>query len=260
MTLTKLNKMKQNNQKIVCLTAYDAAISTVANQAGVDIILVGDSLAMVVQGHDTTLPVTLDEMVYHTKMVQRKNSHAWCMVDMPFMADADLRTALQSVATLMKSGANIVKLEGGKRIVPFVSALAELGVPVCSHLGLLPQHVAKNGYKVVGRDDVSAQLLLDEAKAVEKAGAAMLLLECVPSKLAKKVTDSVDIPVIGIGSGVDTDGQVLVVNDVLGLTENAPKFSKNFLNAQTASIQGAVQQYADDVRSLKFPTTLHLID
>ncbi len=260
MTLSKLNKMKQSAKKIVCLTAYDATISNIANQAGVDVILVGDSLGMVVQGHQTTIPVSLDEMIYHTQMVQRKNTSAWCMVDMPFMADADMASALQSAAKLMKSGANMVKLEGGVRIVNMVSELAKLGVPVCSHLGLLPQHVAINGYKVTGRDEASAQRLLEEAKAVEAAGAAMLLLECVPSSLAKQVTDSVSIPVIGIGSGVDTDGQVLVVNDVLGLTENAPRFSKNFLDSTTGSIQSAIQKYTDEVRNSVFPTSEHLID
>ena len=199
--LAKLNKMKQQAEKIVCLTAYDAGMARLVNQAGVDMILVGDSLGMVVQGHGTTLPVSLDDMVYHTQMVQRANPNAWCIADIPFMADANIDIALESAAALMKDGhANMVKLEGGGRVLSTITALADLGVPVCSHLGLLPQQVVKSGYKVVGRDEDSANKLLSEAKQVELAGASMLVLECVPSALAKKITNELTIPVIGIGS------------------------------------------------------------
>lgn len=261
-TLAKLTKMKQNNEKIVCLTAYDAAMAHLENQAGVDMILVGDSLGMVVQGHDTTLPVSLADMVYHCQMVQRQNSHAWCIVDMPFMGDADVTTALNSATKLMKDGlANMIKLEGGTRVLAIISALSDLGVPVCAHLGLLPQQVAKSGYKVMGRDKESAKILLAEAKQIEKAGASMLVLECVPSALAKKIAEKLSIPVIGIGSGVDTDGQVLVVSDVLGMTiGNVPKFSKQYLNQKTGSILNALKNYVEEVRACKFPGKEHLID
>ena len=262
MTLAKLNKMKKSNEKIVCLTAYDAAMAHLENQAGVDMILVGDSLGMVVQGYDSTLPVSLDDMVYHCQMVQRQNSQAWCIVDMPFMGDADLTTALNSATRLMKDGlANMVKLEGGTRVLSTILALSDLGVPVCSHLGLLPQQVSKSGYKVIGRDKKSAKVLLAEAKQIEKAGASMLVLECVPSDLAKKITENLSIPVIGIGSGVDTDGQVLVVSDVLGMTiGSVPKFSKNYLNQKTGTILKALKHYVEEVRASKFPTKEHLID
>ena len=261
MNLAKLNKMKQQNEKIVCLTAYDAGMSSLVNQAGVDIILVGDSLAMVVQGHKTTLPVTIEHMLYHTQMVQRTNTNAWCIADMPFMADADLATALKSAAVLMKDGlADMVKLEGGGRVFKTITALTDLGVPVCAHLGLLPQQVAKHGYKITGRDELSAKKLLNEAQQIEQAGANMLVLECVPSALAKQITATLTIPVIGIGSGVDTDGQVLVVTDVLGLTEKAPKFAKNYLNPTAGSIQKALTNYVAEVRESKFPAKQHLID
>lgn len=261
-SLAILNKMKQQKQKITCLTAYDAAISSLANTAGIDVILVGDSLAMVVQGHDTTLPVTLKEMLYHTQMVQRKNTNAWCIADIPFMADYNITTTLKAAKKLIKKGqANMVKLEGGERILSSITALAELGVPVCSHLGLLPQMVSKKGYKITGRDQPSAQFLLEEAKKIEQAGADMLILECVPSALAKQITNALSIPVIGIGSGVDTDGQILVVTDVIGLTiGKAPKFAKNYLNPTTGSIQNALTLYVDEVKAGKFPAKQHLID
>ena len=262
LSLSKIKKMKLAKQKIVCITAYDATMSHWVGEAGVDVILVGDSLGMVVQGHDTTLPVSLDSMVYHASMVQRANTKALCIVDFPFMTDLDLPTALASAARLMKEGlANMVKLEGGVRAVPIIEALAKLGVPVCGHLGLLPQLVEKKGYKVVGRDDESAAYLLSEALAVEAAGADMLVLECVPSTLAKKITEKLTIPVIGIGSGADTDGQILVLTDVLGLTVGAvPKFSKNYLSANNTTVQAALKDYVDEVRAEKFPTSHHLID
>lgn len=261
MTLAKLNKMHRDQEKIACLTAYDASMAHWAVDAGVDVVLVGDSLGMVVQGHQTTLPVTLDEMVYHTQLVQRGNRSAWCIADLPFMSDCTLEQTLQSAARLMKEGqANMVKLEGGARVVTIINALAQIGVPVCGHLGLLPQSVEKHGYKVSGRDEDSAQKLLNEAQSLEAAGADMLVLECVPSALAKRITESLSIPVIGIGSGVDTSGQVLVLHDVLGITlGKVPKFSKNFL-LESGSIQLAIKHYVDAVKSKTFPDESHLID
>lgn len=257
-SLSQLKKMQQAGEAIACLTAYDATYAYWLGQAGVDVILVGDSLGMVVQGHATTLAVTVDEMVYHTQMVQRGNDQAWCIADLPFMSDATLERALETAARLMKEGgANMVKLEGGQRIVPTVTALSQLGIPVCGHLGLLPQSVEKYGYKVQGRDEGSAAQLLADALALQAAGAEMLVLECVPSALAKKITSKLTIPVIGIGSGSSTSGQVLVLQDVLGITVGTtPKFSKNFL-AQSDSIQSALQSYVAEVKSGHFPTPSH---
>jgi len=259
-TLAKLKKMHQQGNKIACLTAYDASFAHWIAQAGVEVILVGDSLGMVVQGHATTLPVTLDEMVYHTQMVQRGNDQAWCIADLPFMSDSTLQQTLQSAARLMKEGgANMVKLEGGMRVVDTVRALSELGVPVCGHLGLLPQSVEKHGYKVQGKDDVSAQRLKDEAQALQNAGADMLVLECVPQALAMEITEQSAVPIIGIGSGVNTSGQVLVLNDMLGITVgNTPKFSKNFM-LQSNSIQDALASYVDEVKGLQFPSSEHVL-
>ena len=258
MTLSKLKKMHQSGEKIACLTAYDASYAFWIAQAGIEVILVGDSLGMVVQGHATTLPVTLDEMVYHTQMVQRGNSSAWCIADLPFMSDATPLLALESAARLMKEGgANMVKLEGGQRVLPIVAQLSLLGIPVCGHLGLLPQSVEKHGYKVQGRDSASAQRLLTDALALEEAGADMIVLECVPSTLAQEVTLQLNIPVIGIGSGSNTSGQVLVLHDMLGVTVGkAPKFSKNFL-MEADSIQAALKNYAAEVKTSQFPAACH---
>ncbi|MEA3406190.1 MAG: 3-methyl-2-oxobutanoate hydroxymethyltransferase [Pseudomonadota bacterium] len=257
-TLSQIKKQLQQDDKITCLTAYDASSAYWVSEAGVDVILVGDSLGMVVQGHSTTLPVSLDDMVYHTQMVQRGNEQAWCIADLPFMADATLESALQASARLMKEGgANMVKLEGGMRVLQTVQALSGLGIPVCGHLGLLPQSVEKHGYQVAGRDPNSADRLLSEAISLERAGADMLVLECVPSLLAKEITMQLSIPVIGIGSGKDTSGQVLVYHDLLGLTVGkAPKFSKNFL-AENDSVQSAIVAYVEAVKSQQFPQPCH---
>lgn len=259
-TLAKLKKMKVEGEKIACLTAYEASQAHWADAAGVDVLLVGDSLGMVVQGHSTTLPVTLSDMVYHTQMVQRGNHQAWCIVDLPFMADAEMSQGLKAAARLMKEGgAKMVKLEGGERVLPLVRALTDLGIPVCGHLGLLPQSAHLKGYRVVGREEVAAQRLLDEAKALEAAGAEMLVLECVPPGLAKTVSQRLSIPVIGIGAGLDTDGQVLVWHDVLGLTlGKTPTFAKNFLQ-EADSIQTALAQYVADVKHQRFPTPAHCV-
>lgn len=263
-SLAHLKKMQQSEEKIACLTAYDASFAYWANEAHVEVILVGDSLSMVVQGHENTLPASMDDMVYHARAVRRgiersraENNQAWsawCVVDMPFMSDATIETALVSASRLMKEGlANMVKLEGGDRVLGTVSKLAELGVPVCGHLGLLPQTVQKNGYQSAGKTPHSAEKLVQDAINLEKAGAEMLVLECVPSALAQKITESIDIPVIGIGSGGYTDGQVLVVYDVLGLTPGrVPSFSRNFLQ-DTQSIPEALCAYVSAVKSNSFP-------
>jgi len=257
-TLSELKKMKKLGAKIVCLTAYDAALAHWEDQAGVDVILVGDSLGMVVQGHETTLPVTLDDMVYHTQLVQRGNQNAWCVADIPFMADASPNLATEAATRLMKEAqANMVKLEGGRRVLETVSMLSAMGVPVCGHLGLLPQSVQKKGYQVVGKEAEAAEQLLSDARDLETAGAEMLVLECVPTALAEQVSKVLTIPVIGIGSGVETDGQVLVISDILGLTTGRlPKFAKNYL-AEAASIQDAIERYCEDVRNQRFPDLAH---
>lgn len=257
--LVYFQSLKKQSQPIVCLTAYDAAFAHCAAQAELDVLLVGDSLGMVVQGHHNTLSVTLDEMVYHTKLVQRGNQQqAWCIADLPFMSDASLEQVLQSSARLIKEGgADMVKLEGGTRVLAFVEALTQLGIPVCGHLGLLPQSVLKKGYRVQGRDETEAQHLLDEALALQDAGVDMLVLECVPSALAERISKALKIPVIGIGAGVKTDGQVLVVYDILGLTPgHTPSFSHNFLQGAN-SIKQAMTSYAEAVRHRRFPASIH---
>lgn len=260
-TLAELKKAAAQGEKLACLTAYDATFAYWSGESGIDVILVGDSLGMVVQGHETTLPVSMDEMVYHTQMVQRGNRSAWCIADLPFMADATPEAALTAAARLMKEGrANMVKLEGGQRVLTIVQSLSDLGVPVCGHLGLLPQSVEKHGYKVKGRDESSAQRILKDALALERAGADMLVLECVPSVLAEEITLQTGIPVIGIGSGNRCNGQVLVLQDILGITVGkTPKFSKNFL-AGRDSIPAAIEAYATDVKSGLFPDSEHTMD
>lgn len=260
-TLSMLKKATQQGEKLVCLTAYDAGFAYWLGEAGVDVILVGDSLGMVVQGHKTTLPVTLDEMVYHTQMVQRGNQKAWCIADLPFMSDSTLDNCLHSAMRLMKEGqANMIKLEGGERVVLMVKALSDLGIPVCAHLGLLPQSVEKYGYKMVGQDKHAAQHLINQARSLENAGAEMLVLECVPSQLAEEISLALRIPVIGIGSGAGCDGQVLVLQDMLGITVGkTPKFAKNFMQGAN-SIQQAIEHYVAEVKQGVFPSKDYCID
>lgn len=259
-TIRKLLQMKSTAEKIVCLTAYDVSFAKLLDDAGVDVVLVGDSLGMVVQGLDNTLPVTMDDMVYHSRCVANGLTNALLMVDMPFMSHISPEIALQNAGRLMKeSGAQIVKLEGGSEQRDVVTALTSNGIPVCAHLGLQPQRVHKlGGYRVQGREADVAERMLEEASILEQAGADALLLECVPADLATKITEAVSIPVIGIGAGVDVDGQVLVLQDILGITPGrAPKFSKNFMQGAD-SIQAAITQYIDAVRSKQFPQQEHI--
>lgn len=254
-TLTTLNKLKQSGEKITCLTSYDATFTKLVNEAGVEVILVGDSLGMVLQGHDSTLPVSVDDMAYHTRSVKRGNSSAFIMADLPFMSYATVEQALRSSATLMQAGAHMVKLEGAGWLADTIRTLANNGVPVCAHMGLTPQAVnLLGGYKVQGRLDAQAQAMLNDAKALEAAGASMLLLECVPSTLANAVTQAVSVPVIGIGAGSGTDGQVLVVHDMLGLTRGhrQPRFVKNFMLDQQ-DVPAALRAYVDAVKRVEFP-------
>lgn len=259
-TITTLQAHKKANEKFVCLTAYDASFAWVLEHAGVDVILVGDSLGMVIQGHETTVPVSMDNMVYHAACVARNTHHALLMVDMPFMSYNTVEQALENAARLMREGgAHMVKLEGGRVQLPVVQAMTDRGIPVCAHLGLQPQSVHKlGGYRVQGRDKSTANAMLLDAERLQDAGADMLLLECVPAELATKITRNVQIPVIGIGAGSDTDAQVLVLQDILGITPgNSPCFSKNFMQAAD-SIPAAVKAYVDAVKSGRFPAKEHI--
>ncbi len=258
-TLTTLQSLKQSGEKIAMLTCYDATFAQTACQAGVDVLLVGDSLGMVLQGHDSTLPVTVAEMAYHTASVKRGNQGALILADLPFMAYATLEQALNNSAALMQAGAHMVKLEGAAWLAEPIRQLAERGVPVCAHLGLTPQAVnILGGYKVQGRQEAQARQMRADAMALEQAGAAMLLLECVPSELAAEISQAVKIPVIGIGAGVATDGQVLVLHDMLGLSLSGrtPKFVKNFMAGQS-SIQNAISAYVKAVKDQSFPAAEH---
>jgi 3-methyl-2-oxobutanoate hydroxymethyltransferase len=254
-TLTKLRKLKATGEKISCLTAYDASFAHFLDQAGVEILLVGDSLGMVIQGYDSTLPVTVEDMIYHCQLVQRGSQRALLIVDMPFMSYATPSQALETAARLMREGqAQVVKLEGGAWLVDTVQLLTERGIPVCAHLGLTPQSVHQlGGYRVQGRTETDAKRLQDDALALQTAGASLLVLECVPSDLAADISTSLDIPVIGIGAGAACDGQVLVLYDMLGITPGkSPSFSKDFLQ-ETGSIPAAIEAFVSAVKKGTFP-------
>jgi 3-methyl-2-oxobutanoate hydroxymethyltransferase len=259
-TVPGLHAMKAEGRKIVMLTAYDASFAAQVEHAGVDIALVGDSLGMVVQGQRSTLPVTLDQMVYHTTLVSRGLSATLLAADMSFMVDRDVAHALEAGARLVgEAGAAMVKIEGAApHILDSIHALTERAIPVCGHLGLTPQSVHKfGGYKVQGRAQDDAERVLSEARAVQQAGASILVLEGVPTPLGERVTKALDIPVIGIGAGPHCDGQVLVIYDMLGITPGKrPKFSKDFL-AGRGSVSEAIAAYVADVRSGAFPAAEH---
>lgn len=261
-SLTTLRQMKQKGEKIATLTAYDASFARLIEDAGVEVLLVGDSLGMVVQGQASTTPVSLDEMVYHSSLVSRGSQRALIIADLPFLSYTSPQQALASAARLMKEGgAQMVKLEGGAVMVDTVSQLAAQGVPVCAHLGLLPQSVHKlGGYRIQGREASDAEQILADAQAMEQAGADLLVLECVPRELARQISEALVIPVIGIGAGPDTDGQVLVLYDMLGITPGKrPKFSHDFL-ADTGTIDKALSAYTEQVKSGHFPAAEHCFD
>ena len=258
-TIGNLKNKKLAGEKLTCLTAYDASFAQLLNDAGVEIILVGDSLGMVVQGKETTLPVTVDEMIYHAAAVKRGAPEAFIVVDMPFMSYKSPEDALTNAGELMKqSGVNMVKLEGGENQLDTVKKLSDFGIPVCAHLGLLPQSVHKtSGYRVQGKEEDQANKLYDEALSLQAVGADMLVLECVPAVLAKRISKSLEIPVIGIGAGVDCDGQVLVLYDILAISKGKrPKFSKDFLIGQN-SILDALKSYVTAVKAAEFPAAEH---
>ncbi|HEB95852.1 MAG TPA: 3-methyl-2-oxobutanoate hydroxymethyltransferase [Sedimenticola thiotaurini] len=254
-TTVSLQQMKQQGEKIAVLTSYDASFTRLLEDAGVDVILVGDSLGMVIQGRESTLPVGVDEMVYHTACVARARRRALLVADMPFMSYSSADQALGTAGRLMKDGgAQMVKLEGGATQLETVRQLCANGIPVCAHLGLLPQSVHRlGGYRVQGRDQEAARIMLEDALALETAGAQMLVLECVPVALAGEISQALKIPVIGIGAGAGCDGQVLVLYDMLGITAGErPRFVRDFLPA-TCSVAGAIRAYVDAVKDGSFP-------
>ena len=256
-TVNTLRKLKREKQKFVCVALYDAPMAAMAQKTGIEVLLVGDSLGMTVLGYDSTIPVTMEHMIYHVEAVKRGNSKSLIMGDLPFMTYASPELAMENATRVMRAGAHMVKLEGGAWLADTVKMLGDRGIPVCAHLGLTPQSVNKfGGFRVQGRNEDQAKTILEDAKYLDKAGADLLVLECVPTALAKEITDSVSMPTIGIGAGADTDAQVLVINDILGLTEQPPKFSKNFL-VETASIPGALEKYSDDTRTGAFPCPEH---
>jgi 3-methyl-2-oxobutanoate hydroxymethyltransferase len=257
-TLTTLIDIKARGEKFTCLTAYDACFASILSEAGIEVILVGDSLGMVLQGHDSTLPVTMADMIYHMQCVKRGNKGALLMADLPFMSYSSETQTLENAAALMRAGAHVVKLEGGAWIANTTHLLAERGIPVCAHMGLTPQSVNRiGGFHVQGRDTQQAHSIIEEATVLQDAGASILLLECVPRKLAREITDALEIPVIGIGAGPDTTGQIMVLHDVLGVSPITPKFVKNFLLDSTNGIPGAIENYVQAVKDKSFPAEEH---
>jgi len=258
-TVITLRNLKRAREKIVCLTAYDASFANLLDEAGVEVLLVGDSLGMVIQGRDSTVPVSMDDMVYHSAAVARGRRRALLMVDMPFMSYATPPQALENAARLMQEGgAHMVKLEGGALQVETVRQLTARGIPVCAHLGLQPQSVHRlGGYRVQGRDAAAARAMLDDARSLQEAGADVLLLESIPTQLAAEITRAAEIPVIGIGAGPECDGQVLVLYDMLGITlGKRPKFARDFMTGQ-GHIRTAVASYIEAVKSGAFPAPEH---
>ena len=261
MTISKLSKMKASGDKIVSVTAYDASFAKLFAQCGIDFMLVGDSLGNVVQGQSSTLPVTVEQIAYHTEAVRRGAPDAFVMADMPFMSYATPEQACIEAAKLMRAGANMVKLEGGDWLLDTIRTLVERSVPVCAHLGLLPQSVnVLGGYKIQGREQSAAENTVRQALALQQAGAQMLVLECVPSSLGQLISQKLDIPVIGIGAGAQTDGQILVMHDMFGLNSDyLPKFVKNFL-ADADDLQSAVELYIRQVKDGSFPGPEHTFE
>lgn len=260
MNITRLIEKKANNEKITMLTAYDYSTAKILDEAGVDVLLVGDSLAMVVLGYESTIPVTMDEMLHHTRAVSKGAKNALVVGDMPFMSyQISKKDALKNAGRFLKeAGANAVKLEGGREVAKKVRKIVDAGIPVMGHLGLTPQSVNQlGGYKVQGKEEKAAEKIISDAKELQEAGAFSIVLECVPSELAKIITENISIPTIGIGAGGHCDGQVLVTNDMLGMfTDFTPKFVKQYIKLNT-EIKKAVENYISDIKSGKFPTNKH---
>lgn len=256
-TINTLKDLKAKGEKFSVITCYDASFARLIDNAGIEVILIGDSLGMVLQGHNSTLPVSIADIAYHTACVQRGCNTPFIISDMPFGSYTNTEQALDNAVSLMQAGAHMVKVEGGEWLLETITALSQRSIPVCAHLGLTPQSVNNlGGYKVQGRSPEQAKQIIDEAKRIEAAGASLLVLECVPSHLAKTITDALSIPVIGIGAGPDTDAQVLVLHDMLGLSAHTPRFVRNFLNGND-SIQAALSHYAKAVKTQEFPGPEH---
>ncbi|MBX2858503.1 MAG: 3-methyl-2-oxobutanoate hydroxymethyltransferase [Cellvibrionaceae bacterium] len=253
LNIQTLQAMKKRGEKFVTVALYDAPMAAMAEKSGVEVVLVGDSLGMTVLGYTSTVPVTMDHMIYHIEAVHRGNKKSLIIGDLPFMTYANPEQAMANAARAMQAGAHMIKIEGGEWLAPTVKLLVERGIPVCGHLGLTPQSVYKfGGFRVQGRDAAQAKSILESAKILEQAGVAMMVLECIPSELAVQITQQVKVPTIGIGAGRETDAQVLVINDILGLTEQPPKFAKNFLS-EAKDIPGAMRKYVQDVKDGIFP-------
>ncbi|ARR50177.1 3-methyl-2-oxobutanoate hydroxymethyltransferase [Photobacterium damselae subsp. damselae] len=253
-TINDLMTWKREGRKFASITAYDASFAQLFEQQEVPVLLVGDSLGMVLQGKPDTLPVTVEDIAYHTRCVRAGNQNSLLMADMPFMSYGTPEQACDNAAQLMRAGANMVKLEGGAWLAETITKLTERAIPVCAHLGLTPQSVnIFGGFKVQGRDTDRAEQMVKDAILLQRAGAQVILLECVPVSLAERITNAVDVPVIGIGAGNVTDGQILVMHDVFGISANyIPKFSKNYL-AETGDMRAAVRKFLEEVESGAFP-------
>ncbi|MDA9108968.1 3-methyl-2-oxobutanoate hydroxymethyltransferase [Woeseiaceae bacterium] len=257
--IASLMKMKNDGEAIACITAYDASFALAVDRAGIDMVLVGDSLGMVIQGHDTTVPVTVEDVIYHTRNVSRGLQRAFLVADMPFMSYSDPNQALENAVRLMQEGgAMMVKLEGGEDQIAIVEHLARHDIAVCAHLGLKPQSVHKlGGYKIQGRDPKEADKILNNAKALQDSGADAVLLECVPNELGKSIKENLDVPVIGIGAGPFVDGQILVLYDILDVTQGStPKFVRNFMLDQASPIN-AIKSYVRAVKNKDYPAPEH---
>ncbi len=258
-TVSSLREMKANGEKITMLTAYDYLMAKLLDESGIEILLIGDSLGMVVLGYETTLPVTLEDVLYHTKAVARGAKNAMVVADMPFLTyQVSAEEALRNAGRfLQEGGAQGVKLEGGERMVPTIERLIEVGIPVMGHIGLTPQSVHQlGGFKVQGKNLSQAKQLLKDAQALDEVGVFCLILECVPAPLAKVITESVAVPTVGIGAGSHCDGQVLVVQDLLGFNERVPKFVKKY-HYFNEGVKKAVGQFRDEVKEGKFPVDEH---
>jgi len=257
--VSTLRQMKEQGEKIACLTCYDASYAALVDASGADVVLVGDSLGMVIQGHDTTVPVTLDHVIYHCKAVAKGLFRPFLMADMPFMTYTSREVALANAMRLMQEGgAKMVKLEGGAGQVEIVEFLAGHDIAVCAHLGLRPQSVHKTGgFRVQGREELAAEQMRRDARALQDAGADVVLLECIPSQLGKEITAELHVPVIGIGAGPDTDGQILVLYDVLDITPGRkPRFVQNFMTGHDRPV-AALESYVQAVKSRAYPAPEH---
>jgi 3-methyl-2-oxobutanoate hydroxymethyltransferase len=256
-TVNTLRTLKENGEKFCCITAYDATFARLISDAGAETILVGDSLGMVLQGHDSTIPVSIEDMAYHTACVVRGAPDSLVIADLPFMSYSTPEQAMSSATLLMQSGAQMVKMEGGTWLSDSIQNMVERGIPVCAHLGLTPQSVnVFGGYRVQGRTPKGAKSILADAVEIQDAGASLLVLECIPSDLATDISSKLKIPVIGIGAGPGTDAQVLVMHDLLGLSTHKPKFVHNFMDGQT-SVQDALRAFVTAVKSGDYPGPQH---